>query len=231
MPLFHPRSRNQLILLLGLILLLLGSSLPQAIGANRWSWRKPPEVAQIRALRTLRKQGIPIANWQTAEGKAVELGDRQWYWQTLKQDKTNAAVLFMPQTDSKQQPQVEWTDIQGIQRWQSDSYQTLKIKAEALKQPFETRFFRAWTPNRTFAVVQWYAQSNGGSPSPAQWYFNDRQAQWQRQRIPWVAVNVQLPMEPLDDLKKYEAQATQLAAAVQLSLTQKIFQPPTHSPP
>jgi cyanoexosortase B-associated protein len=219
-----------LIILIALILMLVTSAVPQAIG-QRWSWRKPPEVAQLRELRTLRKQGIAIGNWQTAEGKEIQLGDRNWYWQTLKQKKTTAAVLFMPQTDSKQQPQVEWTDIQGIQRWQSDSEQTLKIQAEALKQPFETRFFRALTPDRTFAVVQWYAQSNGGSPSPAQWYFNDRQAQWQRQRIPWVAVNVQLPMEPRDDLKKYEAQATQLAAAVQLSLTEKVFQPPAAGPP
>lgn len=225
-----PRSRSKLIILIALILMLVTSAVPQAIG-QRWSWRKPPEVAQLRELRTLRRQGIAIGNWQTAEGKEIQLGDRNWYWQTLKQDKTTAAVLFMPQTDSKQQPQVEWTDIQGIQRWQSDSEQTLKIQAEALKQPFETRFFRALTPDRTFAVVQWYAQSNGGSPSPAQWYFNDRQAQWQRQRIPWVAVNVQLPMEPRDDLKKYEAQATQLAAAVQLSLTEKVFQPPAAGPP
>jgi cyanoexosortase B-associated protein len=224
-------SRAKLVLLVFLLGLLLVGAMPHYL-TQKWPWKAPPPVAHLAELRAIRKVGLPIANWKTTKGAPLELGDHKWYQQAIAKGAQTATVLLLPQGGPTQQPQVEWNDIQSIQRWQRDSDKTLAIaygwsstNAPTNAAAFSPRIFRAWTNTHTYAVIQWYAQSNGGSAIPSRWYLADRIAQWQRQRIPWVAVSVQMPMEPLDDLRKYEAGAIALAQDIQSSLQQRIFQP------
>ncbi len=216
-------SRAKLVLLVFLLGLLLVGAMPHYL-TQKWPWKAPPPVAHLAELRAIRKVGLPIANWKTTQGKPLELGEHKWYQQAIAKGSQSATVLLLPQGGPTQQPQVEWNDIQSIQRWQRDSDKTLTI-APPNAAAFSPRLSRAWTPTHTYAVIQWYAQSNGGSAIPSRWYLADRIAQWQRQRVPWVAVSVQMPMEPLDDLSKYEAGAIALAQDIQSSLQQRIFQP------
>jgi cyanoexosortase B-associated protein len=215
-------SRAKLVLLVFLIGLLLVGAMPHYL-TQKWPWKAPPPVTQLKELRAIRKVGLPIATWNTTTGQALELGEHHWYIQTIAKDNATADVMLLPQGGPTQQPQVEWNDIQSIQRWQSDSYKHLKLTPNGTPA-FSPRLFRAWTPTHTYAVLQWYAQSTGGSPIPSQWYIADRLAQWRRQRVPWVAVSVQMPMAPLDDLSKYETGAIALAQDIQSSLQQRIFQ-------
>jgi cyanoexosortase B-associated protein len=216
-------SRAKLVLLVLLALVLTIGAVPHYLN-QKWPWTMPPPVAHLAELRAIRQQGLPIATWHTTQGEALELGEHHWYQQAIAKGDATADVLLLPQGSPTQQPQVEWNDIQGVQRWQSDSYKNLKLTPNGTPA-FSPRLFRAWTPTHTYAVLQWYAQSTGGSPVPSQWYVADRLAQWRRQRVPWVAVSVQMPMAPLDDLSKYETGAIALAQDIQSSLQQRIFQP------
>jgi cyanoexosortase B-associated protein len=216
-------SRAKLVLLVFLLGLLMVGAVPHYL-TQKWPWKAPPPVAHLAELRAIRKVGLPIAHWKTTKGSPLKLGEHQWYEQTIGKGNQTAHLLLLPQGGPTQQPQVEWNDIQSIQRWQRDSDKTLTI-APAGIPAFTPHLFRAWSSTRTYAVIQWYAQSNGGSASPSRWYVADRIAQWQRQRIPWVAVSVQMPMEPLDDLSKYESGAIALAQDIQSSLRARIFQP------
>jgi cyanoexosortase B-associated protein len=211
-------SRAKITILAILVAFVLFGATPGYLAGGKWAWMKPATVPTMKQLIAIKKSGINVPGWQTDSGKIAPQADRKWYIQELSQGSQKATVLLLPQTGDRQQPQVEWTDIEGIERWDSDSYQTLNLGIESPNQQFQTRFFRAWTKARTYAVVQWYAQSIGGSPSPSQWYINDRIAQWQKRRIPWVAVSIQIPMEPLDDLNKYRNPAEAIAKAVQTGL-------------
>ncbi|HEY9663536.1 MAG TPA: cyanoexosortase B system-associated protein, partial [Allocoleopsis sp.] len=89
------------------------------------------------------------------------------------------------------------------------------------------RFFRGWNQEHTYAVVQWYAWSNGGSPAPMDWFWVDQQSQWRdHQHTPWVAVSLLLPLPPLGDLETVQAQAISLGQVVQTTLMQTAL----HSP-
>jgi cyanoexosortase B-associated protein len=212
-------SRAKLLLLVILLALVLCGNLPSYL-SGQWRWATPIAVPTLPQLIAIKKSGLVIPGWQVQPNPAAPAAtnDRPWHQQDIVQGNQTATVFLLPQTGVKHQPQVEWTDMEGLQRWQSDSYQTLTLGLDAPPQQFTTRFFRAWTKAKTYAVVQWYAQSNGGSPSPSRWYFADRIAQWQQRRVPWVAVSIQIPMEPLDDLSKYQGPATAIAKAVQTGL-------------
>jgi cyanoexosortase B-associated protein len=210
-------SRAKFVVLALLMVLLLLQAVPQYL-VLQWPWTSPPAVQNLGSIRQIRKQGITIAGWPTTQGRTINLSEHQWYAQEVRQGQQNAMLFLLPQTSPKNQPQVEWSDLEGVQRWQSDAYQTLKLPIAETQQTIEARFFRAWTKSNTFAVVQWYAQPQGGNAVPAKWYWADRWAQWQGQRVPWVAVSIQVPIAPLGDLGKARPQVESLVKAVQLSL-------------
>ncbi|MGB3534004.1 MAG: cyanoexosortase B system-associated protein [Microcoleaceae cyanobacterium] len=112
----------------------------------------------------------------------------------------------------------------------------------------KTRFFRSLTPNtnnlltllwsscssdrlcslyqqqrlrQTYAVMQWYAWPDGGSPAPRDWFFADQIAQLSNRRAPWAAVNILIPIEPLGNIETVEANAGDLAQQVQDALMQE----------
>ena len=115
---------------------------------------------------------------------------------------------------------------------------------------FDAQLFRAWTPavnpllsllwkdctsnelcnfyqkqrlKQTYAVMQWYAWPDGGSPATLNWFVADRLAQLSRRRAPWVAVNVLIPIEPLGNIEEVEDVAGSLSQSVQAALIEQAF--------
>lgn len=123
-------------------------------------------------------------------------------------------------------------------------------KEESSSVKFTTHFFRSWTQaanpllsllwkdcssdqlcelyqkqrlKQTYAVMQWYAWPNGGSPAASHWFMADRMAQLSQQRAAWVAVNVLIPIEPLGKIEKVEDRASSLSQTVQAALMAEAF--------
>ncbi|MEO0536946.1 MAG: cyanoexosortase B system-associated protein [Cyanobacteria bacterium P01_A01_bin.123] len=198
---------------------------------GQWPWTNPLEVAELKQLQSIQDTGLEIQGWAPLNHQVVSISGHDW---TLMEFEPSSAapetpnpvpvvtVLTHAQTWYKDQPEVEWIDLAGTQKWQTDSYQTLAFKAknaESIEVPVTARFLRSWNDRQTFAVVQWYAWINGGHPSPGQWFFADQRAQWgDRVRMPWVAVSVLIPIEPLGKIRAYETFALDISQAVQKSL-------------
>jgi cyanoexosortase B-associated protein len=214
-------SRAKLILLIVLTAIVLLTAAPSYL-SQKWRWTSPLALDNLPQLKAIKQSGVDVPGWTTTLGQGTSIGEHQWFAQDLRQEQQVATVLLLPQTSPKLQPQGEWADIEGVERWQTDSMQTLQLQSK-LQPTFAPRFFRAWTKTKTYAVVQWYAQSNGGTAQPGQWYIADRLAQWQQRRVPWVAVSIQMPIPPLDDLSKYRSNAEAIAKAVQTGVSQKAF--------
>ncbi|MCU0550093.1 MAG: cyanoexosortase B system-associated protein [Leptolyngbya sp. Prado105] len=204
-----------LLILSGLVIL---GAVPGYLSGGKWRWTSPPNVAALPELRSLKKDGIDLPNWQTIEKKQVQIGDHKWLYQELQDStQTKASVLFFPQARSIDQPQVEWTDLEGSQGWKTDSYRQVQLDSITVE------FHRAWTQNQTYAVMRWYAWTNGGHPAPLQWFVSDRLAQWQNRRSPWVAVSVLLPIEPLAEIEPHRTTLESLAQTVQSTLTNQVL--------
>lgn len=131
-------------------------------------------------------------------------------------------LLLRPQIWEADQPEVEWVDIKGSQQWKTDSHQ--KISFTVAQAHIRPDFFRAWSASQTYAVLQWYAWPSGGSASAAKWFWADQRMQWQQyQRMPWVAVSLWLPIEPLGDIDPYQAIAKTLGEEIHTTLLQTVF--------
>ena len=211
----------QITLLIFLSILLAVGTVPGYF-AGKWQWQNPPAVKVLGALKQIRKQGIEIPGWRTTEQKSMILGEHPWSIQTIESETKNAntkdtaTVFLFTQNGPRDQPQVEWSDLNGVQRWKRDSESQQNFTANQV--PVTARLFRAWNSKRTYAVMQWYAWSEGGHPEPSHWFFADRLAQFQGKRQPWIAVSILLPMEPLDDLNKYRDKITALAQPIESRL-------------
>lgn len=222
------------IAVLCLLLALVGIGAVPGYWTGTWRWASPPPVTNLKQLRELPKTGLEIPGWQTIEQKRVEIGGHKWSVQALEQDNSKPLLLLLlPQNDHKSQPQVEWVDIDGLEQWQTDSYTTAKFVAEpsgldksagasqsiaARKADVKARFFRAWNQRQTVVVLQWYAWPDGGHPAPSRWFWSDQFAQLHRRRVPWVAVCLQIPIEPLGDLEAARPLAESLGKLVQTAL-------------
>ncbi|PZO23078.1 MAG: cyanoexosortase B system-associated protein [Leptolyngbya foveolarum] len=218
-------------------------ALPRYLGD--WPWVNNPTVPNKSALIAVKEQGLPIPGWQTQEQTTTKLGGQTWSIQQLAtepeirgaiapESPDDIFLLLRSQVWYADQPEVEWVDIQGSQRWKIDSRQQLSFSASrspsdqtpdsAQPVPVNSDFFRAWNQNQTYAVLQWYAWPTGGSPSPASWFWTDQISQWQRnQRTPWVAVSLWLPIEPFSDISLQRAMAESLGKTVQATLLDTVF--------
>ncbi|HEY9651155.1 MAG TPA: cyanoexosortase B system-associated protein, partial [Coleofasciculaceae cyanobacterium] len=202
--------------------------------SGKWPWKEPPQVANLKQIRQLEKTGLEIPGWKTLNQKTETLGGHKWSIQEIGQDSSEPVRLMLrPLSDRRSQPEVEWVDIDEFEHWQSDSYTRLQFTVErsllnpssegttakiATDTEVEARFFRAWNPQQTFAVLQWYAWYGGGHPAPSRWFFVDQRAQLRRERVPWIAVCLQIPIEPLGDLKTALPTARSLGQKVQAAL-------------
>jgi len=226
------RPAVTLIVIAALALFVAVSALPRY--ASSWPWATPLKVANQPALQAIRDEGIALPGWLQKEQAKTKIGGDTWSIQQLSAaaDGTFAAaspstifILLRPQVWEADQPEVEWLDLQGAQQWDTDSHQSLPFEV-ASPETIRTNadFFRAWSQEQTYAVLQWYACPAGGSASPAWWFWADQKAQWQhRQRMPWVAVSVWLPIDPLSDVRPYEAIAADLGVAIHQQLLQTVF--------
>ena len=218
---------NHLIVVLFLLMLILIGNVSSYLSGN-WSWSKLAKIDNLSQIINLRQTGLKVIDTETIEQKQIYIGGHKWSAQTLKQDDNSEPIsLFLsPQLELKDKPEVEWIDIKGTERWQSDSETQLNFTVSANKQKATVRakFFRAWNQKQTFAVVQWYAFPNGGDFSASNWFWQDLKAQLRGNRIPWVAVSFKITMEPLGDLKKMRSQAEDLAKKIQIGLSKEIFQ-------
>lgn len=208
---------------------------------GNWGWAKPPKVSGLRQIKALRQEPLPLPGWHPVDKQdTVKIGGQDWIRQDIERDAPSsgttsdgmgadrAILLLLPQNSDTAHPQVEWADIDGWQRWTADSHQPLKFSTSSTatnprSAQVTTRFFRGWTEQQTFAVVQWYALPQGGTPSIGQWFWADLLAQWQQRRVPWVAVCVLAPMEPLGELQQVYPLASSLAEEVQLALMKGAF--------
>ncbi len=243
------KSIGQLIIVATLALFVAVSALPQYV--DGWPWASPPKLpaATRNTLQTIPDKGLEVPGWITNEQSKTKLGGKNWSAQQLSaasEGETPAAFLLLrAQVYEADQPEVEWLDIQGSQQWTTDSYQKLSFEVPFIEptrkssQPsiapshqakksqtvrINGDFFRAWSKEQTYAVLQWYAWTNGGGASPANWFWADQKVQWnRRQRMPWVAVSIWLPINPFSDISPQQEVARSLGKSLQQTLSQKIF--------
>jgi len=234
-----PKSMGRLrniprVAVLCFLLVLIGIAAVPGYLTGKWSWAQLPQVANIKQLRQLPKKGLELPGWKTLEQKTLPIGGHQWSVQAIERDDSKPVLLFLlPQNDRKAQPQVEWMDLNGFEKWRTDSYKKMQFAVEAsvlekqasTSKPtttpaaeVEARFFRAWTQRETRAVLQWYAWPSGGHPAPSRWFWADQFAQLRRDRVPWVAVCLQIPIEPLGDIEASRPLAESLSKMVQTAL-------------
>jgi cyanoexosortase B-associated protein len=203
----------KLLLMLALALLIALGTLPGYLQGGKWAWQSPPKVTTLAQLKALRDKGLAIANWQTTDKQTPLIGEHKWLKQDLISGDQKAILLLFPQNGPIDQPQVEWADINGTLTWRTDS-DSLREVTPSVK----ARYFRGWNDQQTYAVLQWYAWSEGGDPAPSRWFIVDRLAQLQHRRAAWVAISLLLPTEPLDDIEKYWSKMNSLAQTVQSNL-------------
>lgn len=222
-----------------LLLILVSIAAIPSYWTGNWQWAQLPPIENLKQIKQIRATGLEIPGWQTIEQQTLRIGGHKWSVQTLEGDYPKPVqLLLLPQNSPQSQPQVEWVDIDGymrqrfIQQWQTDSYTKLPFKVEpalvdklegtsassASTAKVEARFFRAWTQQQTFVMVQWYAWTEGGHPAPSRWFWLDRLAQLRRKRVPWVAVCLQIPTEPLGELEASRSVAESLSQKVQAAL-------------
>ncbi|WP_414548334.1 cyanoexosortase B system-associated protein [Anabaena sp. CCY 0017] len=233
---FQKKQLTYVSVLLLLLFLLLIKGVPGYL-TGRWQWKQPPPVPNLTALRNIRQIGITLPNWQTVEQAEQLVGTSKWSLQILQQQDTqNRAILLLhPQNGPKDQPEVEWTDINswGKNRWQRWDIAQFRSAKFTVKHPpqlsknteskVEARFFRVSTQQETFAVLQWYATPNGGNSSPFRWFLKDQLAQWSQTRVPWVSVSILIPMEPLGQVETTWALAQSIGETVQATLMTSHF--------
>ncbi len=241
------------VLVLGFLLILVGVAAVPGYWTGNWSWAELPPVANIKQINALRQTGLELPGWKTLKQKTVLIGSHEWSIQVIKQDNSKPVVLLLlpqsdrvlPQSDRESLPEVEWVDINGFEKWKTDSYtkvrfavETSPLKKTALASKptkktaaeVEARFFRAWNQRQTLAVLQWYAWPEGGHPAPSRWFWLDQLAQLRRERVPWVAVCLQIPMEPLGDLEASRPLAKSLGNLVQTTLMAGPLAKPLNTP-
>lgn len=200
--------------------------------SGQWPWSATLPVPTMGELRALMTTPLNLSGWEVVAHQEVQLGGNKWSLAEYQAPGTtdapgaitpgnNFAVLLRPQTAADKQPEVEWVDLQGTQRWQVNDLHTVRF-ALAGGNGSETvtaRYLRGIDRTSTFAVMQWYAWPQGGHFAPGRWFWADQARQWQhRERLPWVAVSILLPIEPVGNIRNHTETMAAIAQAVQTSL-------------
>ena len=227
----QPRwSIVRIVLILLLSTLVIFGAAPGYLPGKNWSWVDVPRVANLSQVKQVLSSGLILTDWQTIDRQELKVGGQKWLAQLITQeDSKPVMLLLLPQSYYLDKPEVEWMDINGLERWKSDSYGQLNLTINHNQDsfPITARFFRAWTNKQTFAVVQWYAFPGGGHYAPANWFGQDLLAQLRGNRVPWVAVCLKIPIEPLGELTQAQPLAQSLAKQVQVNLQKSAFSKPS----
>ncbi len=203
---------------------------------GQWPWMQPLEVPHLKQIRALRQTPLAIPDWNLTFHQEINISGHEWALSeyVAPEETTTApnavpgfALLLRPQPWYKDQPEVEWVDIAGAQGWQTSDLHTLRFTVAAADGNSTTvtaRYFRGIQDERTFAVLQWYAWPTGGHPAPSHWFWVDQARQWgQRERMPWIAVSILMPIEPVGNIRPYADTAISIGQAVQASLLAEAF--------
>ncbi|UKP00009.1 cyanoexosortase B system-associated protein [Nostoc sp. UHCC 0870] len=224
-----------LTVLLPLLVLLVTGAVPGYL-TGKWQWKQPPPVTNLKLLKDIRSKGLTLPGWKTLEQVEQEIGTNKWSLQLIQQESSQkkAILLLLPQNGPMDQPEIEWTDISGWgkSRWGKWDIAQERSAEFIVKQlpnqintqtKVEAKFFRASTNQETFAVLQWYALPNSGYSSPFRWFVADQLAQWQKNRAPWVAVSIIVPIEPLGQVETTWPLAQSIGETVQSTLMTEVF--------
>lgn len=211
-----------------------------------WTWNHLPELAQVKQLKQIQQQGLALKGWQTLNQRSIKIGGHSWSAQAMRSTfpteaimpeaeaalatpQTTTLLLLRPQTWIRDLPQVDWMDINGLQQWKTDSARSIEFRvtgSNGQSIPVKARFLRGWTKERTYAVMQWYAWSTGGSPSPTNWFWANQITQWKtEQPLAWIAVSVMQPIAPLGNIETVRLPLETLAQQIQTALTETALQP------
>lgn len=213
---------SRVVVLMFLLLLFVVAGAPGYL-TGKWPWQQSPPIINLKEVKNIRNVGLSLPGWHNLKQSQENIGEHKWSYQEIQKDfsSTQAILLLCPQTEPKDKPETEWADVMswGILRWGKwdvAQYRIAEFSVKAVK--VNTSFFRAFTEEKTFAVLQWYAVSNGGNPSPLSWFYADQLAQWHKTSVPWVAVSILIPIEPLGDVEKSWSLVRSLGETVQDSL-------------
>lgn len=222
--LLKERSFSQIVVIILLLLLLVMGAVPGYL-KGRWDWQGPAKITNMKQLRQISKAGLTLPGWQTLQQKQEQIGGHKWSYQIIQQQssKNQAILLLFPQKDHKDLPEVEWTEINSWGQWNVAQNRDAEFTVKQPPTKVKAQFFRASTKQKTFAVLQWYAWSRGGNPSPLSWFWADQLAQWRKHRLPWVAVSILIPMEPFGQVETNWRQAQSLGETVQATLMTSAF--------
>ena len=238
-PIQQPLAKNnkkimQWVLVVALAGIVAIAALPSYF-SGQWPWSAPLKVPQINQLRTLKDTPLDLPGWQVMEHQEISISGNDWgvaeYRATesvdVDQQITDFALLLRPQPWHSGQPEVEWVDIRGSQGWQVNDLHNVRFSVlgrDGKQLAVTARYFRGLNEQSTFAVMQWYAWPTGGHPAPGRWFWVDQTQQWgQRERMPWVAVSVLLPIEPVGNIRPYSEAAIAIGQMIQTSLIDSIF--------
>ncbi|WP_353929607.1 cyanoexosortase B system-associated protein [Okeanomitos corallinicola TIOX110] len=233
---FKSKPISQVVLLILLLILLIIGAVPGYL-TGKWQWKQPPPISNLKELRNILKVGLNIPGWQTIQQSESKIGEHKWSVQILQEQDSSveAILLLLPQNGSRDQPEVEWTDISGWAKfrwggWDIAQDRTVEFTLDSvsekntnLTQKVKAKFFRATTKQKTFAVLQWYAMPNGGTSSSLHWFAVDQLAQWQKKRVPWMAVSIMIPMESFGQAETSLPKLESLGKKVQFALMSTVL--------
>ncbi|MEM9904169.1 MAG: cyanoexosortase B system-associated protein [Cyanobacteria bacterium P01_D01_bin.44] len=232
-PIQPPQRLLKSLIVAILAILVAVNALPRYF-SGQWPWSPAPSVPQIEALRNIRKAGLAIPGWQQVVQETATFGGDTWSVQQFASQPAGAPVVLLlrPQAQASDQPEVEWLDLKGAQKWTMDSSQRMKIEkaatADTSAYQLQANFLRVWNSQQTYAALQWYAWPQGGHPSPSRWFWGDQKAQLQsHQRLPWVAATLLVPIAPLGDSEAARPMIQSLGQQVQTALQAQVFAQPT----
>ena len=90
------------IMVLVFLLVLVGAVAIPGSGTGRWPWTNQPPVANLNQLKSLRQNGITIPGWQVIRVQNnVQIGGHRWLVEEIKNDRTIAILLLLPQNSPK----------------------------------------------------------------------------------------------------------------------------------
>ena len=130
------RSFVPLLVVAILALFVAVGALPRYLGD--WPWANNPTVPNKSALIAVKEGGMPLPGWETKEQATTKLGGQTWSIQQLTAEpETKSAIapdsseniflLLRSQVWYADQPEVEWVDIQGSQKWKIDERRKLSF--------------------------------------------------------------------------------------------------------
>jgi cyanoexosortase B-associated protein len=126
--------------LLLILVLLIGTGNGLGYLTGTWSWTDLPKINNINQLKNIQKTGLTIPGWQTVAKEPRNIGAHTWLSQTITNDSNEPIMLlFLPQNYYLKKPEVEWVDINGAERWKTDSSQKLNFtvtRGEKIKRVF-----------------------------------------------------------------------------------------------